>query len=292
MTIVIVFILVIVIVPIVIGACAIFFHGLFFNKSGVSIRGALFHSVTDEKLSDKSHLSIRQFQLLCEYIAKEKIQTFTLSEAITARKSNKSGVVLVFDDGFEDFYHNVLPIIRRYNISVSIFPVTGAIGKTSQWDVFSTKKHLTEEQLREIAQDGHEIGSHTVSHCDLQMLSKKEMKTELSQSKKTLERILDKKINTLSFPLGSWNKKVWHCALRCGYRFAASYRKSTMLTREMIPVMGTYRFDQYEDLIEKLERKKRFSIATTRASIMPQFARGTSLWKFRKEYKLFNYLFK
>ena len=72
--------------------------------------------------------------------------------------------------------------------------------------------HLSKSEIIEIRSLGHEIGSHGLTHADLTRLNTKDLSHELHDSKKMLEDIIDKKVTAISFPFGSWNKRVWDLA--------------------------------------------------------------------------------
>ncbi len=253
----------------------------------------LFHSVTDNGSFEQSHVTAARLSRFLRYLHDQKYRTLTASETTQQAENtetNSSGsVALIFDDGFENFYLNALPLFDRYAMKASIFPVAGSLDSCSQWDTYKPQKQLTKKQVRFLADAGHEIGSHTLSHPDLVLLSDKELNRELSESKKILEDSTCKPVTSLSFPFGSWNKRVWNCAQECGYKVAVAYRKHRQVKPPIIPAKGVYAFDTVEDIIEKIERKQRFANALTRSIIMPNFAKGTPVWKFRKTYNIFNY---
>ena len=252
----------------------------------------LFHSVSDKSPNDQSHITPNKFKQLLTYLNKHTYKSLTASEVAVLSNDktdlSESYFSLVFDDGFEDFYTNVFPLVEQFNFKVSVFPVAGSIGTLASWDIYKPKKQLSKEQIHKISDAGHEIGSHTLSHPDLVMLSEKEIVHELSESKKKLEDIIGKSVSSLSFPFGSWNTRVWNCAKKCGYKAAVAYGKHAQAILPVIPVTGIYAFDSLEDIIEKLERKHALSNTHFRSVIMPHFAKGTPVWKFRKNYNIFN----
>jgi peptidoglycan/xylan/chitin deacetylase (PgdA/CDA1 family) len=127
-----------------------------------------------------------------------------------------------------------------------------------------------------------------MTHADLRMLYDKELYHELSESKKLLEDITGIPVRTISFPFGSLNKRVWEHAKKCGYEAAVAYRNHKQAKLPIFPITGVYKFDTVEDIIEKIEQRQTFSNARARSAVMPHFAKGTAVWKFRKTYSVFN----
>ena len=87
---------------------------------------------------------------------------------------------LTFDDGYDDFYHNVLPILKRYNVPATNYIMPEFIGR---------ELHLTETQIKELINSGLvEIGSHTLSHASLTDIDLQSASIEITQSKKSVGR--------------------------------------------------------------------------------------------------------
>ncbi len=250
-----------------------------------SIRGLLFHSVTDSSSAGFSHCRRDIFAQYARLISQDNIRTFCVTEA-ARQASDVSGCCLTFDDGFSDFYELVLPILSRYQLKATIFPVTGFIGNESSWDIFPQREHLSIRQLREISDAGHEIGSHTVTHPDLTLLSPADLDRELRDSKATLEDITGKQVTSLSFPCGRWNSSTWKAAQEAGYTSATIYTRHRHVSPGTIPVFGTYAFDTADDLYTKTRLPREANTGIARARIMPHYAKGTSLWLYRREYSV------
>jgi peptidoglycan/xylan/chitin deacetylase (PgdA/CDA1 family) len=67
-------------------------------------------------------------------------------------------ILLTFDDGYEDFYVNVLPIIRQIGFKAIIALPTGLTGNPG---------YLTWDELSQAASSGIEIVNHTWSHMNM-----------------------------------------------------------------------------------------------------------------------------
>lgn len=107
-------------------------------------------------------------------------------------------VILIFDDGYEDFYEYVFPIIKKYNIKVTLYMPSQFINK---------KNYLTYKQLLEIKNSGLvEIGAHSRFHTYLKGLSKTEVKSEVEGSKSELEKLLGIKVTSFAYPYGAYDQ--------------------------------------------------------------------------------------
>jgi peptidoglycan/xylan/chitin deacetylase (PgdA/CDA1 family) len=83
-------------------------------------------------------VSIQNFEKQIKYLLRKK-KILSLMDVVESIKSNHKlpgdGVVLTFDDGYYDFYTKAMPILRRFKVPCTIFPVTGLLnGSTVKWD--------------------------------------------------------------------------------------------------------------------------------------------------------------
>ncbi len=270
--------------PLALGCAALLFFRS--RKPANCPVGLLLHTLSETNEPHCSYYSPSKFATLLADLAGKHAKFFTVSEATNGVFAPGSGlsVVMTFDDGFESFHSLALPALGRFGFTTTIFPVAGYLGRMSTWDTLPPHRHLTKEQLREAAGLGHEIGSHTLTHANLTLLSDEDLKIELVDSKRALEDVIGKPVVSLSFPFGQWNRRVWNAARAAGYVAATSYAYRTAGEPGIIPLWGIYSFDSVNDVIERAIGGPRFSNAAARGYAMPHFAKGTPLWKFRKNY--------
>jgi peptidoglycan/xylan/chitin deacetylase (PgdA/CDA1 family) len=82
-------------------------------------------------------------------------------------------------------------------------------------------RSMTAAELQILAGDGLiSVGSHTVTHPLLNVLPKEQQCLELSQSRQTLENILDQPVTTLSYPHGIYNTETERLVEESGYQMA------------------------------------------------------------------------
>lgn len=168
------------------------------QRSNKNIPVLMYHGVSDTTWGIASlFMRVADFESQLKYIH-DNYETIFI-EDIEDYYGDKKVVVLTFDDGYVDFYTNVLPLLKKYNIKANLYIITGATGE----------KFLSEEQILEINNSGLvSIGSHTVNHSNLASLGEEELNTELKDSKEYLEKLLGKEIKTICYPYGSHNSKV------------------------------------------------------------------------------------
>ncbi|WP_406610360.1 polysaccharide deacetylase family protein [Agarivorans sp. JK6] len=82
------------------------------------------------------------------------------------------------------------------------------------------------QQLKEMAEGGMTIGSHTRSHPILAHLSLEQQREELTQSRDFIESKLGTAVSMLAYPVGrtdSFTEQTQALAQECGYRLAFSF---------------------------------------------------------------------
>jgi peptidoglycan/xylan/chitin deacetylase (PgdA/CDA1 family) len=274
----------------IIGAPLLFWlaGSFFFGRQNrrTTVPGLLFHSVISHPRSPSfSQYSTGNFRKFLSLVKSEDWHPVPLNRGISLTRETGKNCVITFDDGFRNFYRHAFPVLQEFGFPVSLFIVPGYCGKKATWDVFNGEEHLTINEIREIAAAGNEIGSHTVTHANLTWLSRKDLLSELGDSKKTIEDWTGIPVTSLSFPYGSWNERVWDTARECGYASATLYRNHRSVQNGLLPVHGVYLFDSPADIISRL-RPSPFSIAIACARVMSHFSKGTPVWKFRKNYAI------
>lgn len=120
-------------------------------------------------------------------------------------------VTLTFDDAFTSFYENAFPLFKKYDM-------TGTIYLVSQ--DFDQPGIMTSSQLHEIQSYGFEIGSHSVTHPHLPVLSSDEVDAELRNSRDIISQYMGVPIESFASPYGEYNDQV----LEQIKRFYSSHR--------------------------------------------------------------------
>jgi peptidoglycan/xylan/chitin deacetylase (PgdA/CDA1 family) len=80
------------------------------------------------------------------------------------------------------------------------------------------------DEVREISRQGHDIGSHTLSHRPLTQLSEVDARKEVFESKVALSREIGKEVVGFSYPRGEWNQAVANLVAQAGYSYAVTTR--------------------------------------------------------------------
>jgi len=182
---------------------------------GKSVPVLMYHSITYEK-GNAICLPIKRLEEQLKYLKDNGYYTITLTNLYEYFMKNtpipKKSVVLTFDDGYENNYTEMFPILKKYAFKATIFVITSNIDKNP--------KSLTTKQLLEMEKYGIDIESHSVNHENLIKITKAKQLETLIKSKKALEKILNKQVNFFAYPYGGYNKSAIESVKEAGYKMA------------------------------------------------------------------------
>ena len=136
-------------------------------------------------------------------------------------------VVLTFDDGFSDFYTEVLPVLKRYNFVATLYIVTAFINETSRWlqkEGEATRPMLTWNQITSISEAGIECGGHTHTHPELDTLPLSQAQEEIVRCKDLLEKHLGQEVLSFAYPYGYHTAGIKQLVQNAGYTSACAVK--------------------------------------------------------------------
>jgi peptidoglycan/xylan/chitin deacetylase (PgdA/CDA1 family) len=120
-------------------------------------------------------------------------------------------VMLTFDDGSLGQYAIGAKVLEKYGFRGVFFIMTIAMNKTD---------YISSSQLREMAENGHVIGSHTWDHKNVLKYEPADWPVQLKGSVASLEKATGKPVRYFAYPYGSWNSNAITYLKQYGFRAA------------------------------------------------------------------------
>ncbi len=133
--------------------------------------------------------------------------------------------VLTFDDGFRSILDHASPILRDLGFGATIFAVASYCGGRNDWPSqpagIPSQPLLSVQDLRDLADQGFEIGAHGATHAPLDRLGPAAIEEEVVGSKRRLEDALRRPVTLFAYPYGLAGPAA-RAAARTHYRAACS----------------------------------------------------------------------
>ena len=191
-----------------------------------SIAGAKFNSL---------RVSPEMFEKQIQYLSENGWHFYTMSELVDLKDQlPEKSIAITFDDGYEDNYTNALPILKKYNAKATIYLVVDRHDR--EWSSKRKKKNnsgelmaepkLLDEHVKELLKTGLiEIGSHTITHDNLPVITKQQKYEEIVDSKKQIEELFDIKCRSFCYPFGLYDDTDLKLVEQAGYSNATTVER-------------------------------------------------------------------
>ncbi len=183
----------------------------------------LLYHIVESPQDPRMEISRETFRQHMRYLAATGYNVIPLRELyeyVTGKRASipKNAVVVTIDDGWRSTYTEVWPEMKRRHFPFTVFVYPKIIGQTSY--------AMTWKQVKELAEAGVDIQSHSLSHPFLThrrhaALDDKQyaewLDRELVESKKVIEKETGREVSFLAYPYGDYDGRVTAAASRAGY---------------------------------------------------------------------------
>lgn len=221
----------------------------------------MLHQVCDDPHETLSGwcISESQFSLLLNIIEQKALKTITF-EDIPNEIDLKKCVILTFDDCPTSLFDFAIPeLIRRKMKAVFLIP-SSQVGGYNKWDVeeqgFEKIELMNASQLVYLSKQGMEIGSHGKNHARVNSIPRAVYFQNILESKKVLEKILEKQIHSFAYPYGEIPKK-YRCLLKeAGFKYGIAIY-STFTNPFRLRRIGIHPSDTPKSIAFKLSKTYR-----------------------------------
>lgn len=184
------------------------------------------YHIVEHPAAPRMHIDRETFRQHLRYLEMTGYNVIPLSHlyeyvAGTRETLPKNAIVITIDDGWRSTYTEVFPELQKRKFPFTVFIYPNIIGKTAN--------ALTWKQIREMAEAGVDIQSHSLTHPYLtkrrhSSMGKEQylkwLRRELGESKRILEKHTGKKVRFLAYPYGDYDRDVAEEAEKAGYTAA------------------------------------------------------------------------
>ena len=201
------------------------------NKGGLAIDGyqavpILSYHHFAENCESNLCVSASVFDQQMRYLKNNGYRVITMRELLGFMQYRhaipKKSIIITIDDGYRSAYDIAYPVLKKYGFTAALFIYTDYVGVS--------QSAITWDQLREMKTDGFEVGSHTISHCDLTKKMAGEsypdyierIKRELVDSKQIIDKELKQDTFCFAYPYSRYNASVLNLCEQAGYKIGVT----------------------------------------------------------------------
>jgi len=209
----------------------------------------LYHHVSNDGPGIRYIVTMDDFREQMETLRDLNYLSITASDLANViiyggERPNRS-VVITFDDGFMDVYQNAFPIMQELGFVGVVYIYVDHVGSNG---------YVNAEQIRVLADNGWEIGNHSMSHADLTK-NHTSVYYEVQQSRLTLEELTGEKADTFAYPYGVTNDYVIGVVRDSGYLagmglgLSCDHTLDTLYNLSRIEVQADYSISTFRGLL-------------------------------------------
>jgi len=167
-----------------------------------------FHRVSDDAIASSINCPPNDFRRYCRFFRRffDVIDLATLIKHIDSGESIGGKLAITFDDGYEDNAMNAAPILKEMGLPATFFITTNFIGSDHQtfWDIDHgvESKWMSWDDVRQLDNDGFDIGGHTLNHVDLAEVDFGVAQSEIYGCRDRISSELNRSPKHFAYPFG------------------------------------------------------------------------------------------
>jgi len=170
---------------------------------------------------DDYTINIDRFEQQLIFLKNNGYQAITVSQLLNCIDNGvfpEKPVLITIDDGFKSAYTQAFPLLKKYQIPATFYLYVDFIN--------NGPNQLSWIEVEEMIKNGMEIGSHSISHCNLLHIKTDEtypeylerIRREIFLSKSILERKTNSPVNSFAYPYGVYSEQIRDLAIEADYQ--------------------------------------------------------------------------
>lgn len=203
------------------------------------VRILCYHSI-EKKGNFELTVSLEKFKKQLFYLKKhyQIVDLGKLIELLSLKQYSPLAVALTFDDGYQNNYTKLLPLLEYFNFRATIFLCPDFIGRGVIPASISGGKDLPAlswEEIKKMTKKKITFGSHTLSHINLGKEPIEKVKRELKESKEIIEFYIAKPISFFAYPFGKkedFNEFSKQAIKNAGFKTALTIEEGTISLKD------------------------------------------------------------
>ncbi|MFI5187761.1 MAG: polysaccharide deacetylase family protein [Chitinophagales bacterium] len=170
---------------------------------------------SDSKRAEDYIVPVSNFREQMELLAKNGYHTILpdqlYSYLLKGTSLPSSPVMISFDDTRAEQFTVADAEMKKYGFKGVFFIMTVSLGRPG---------YMTKEEVRQLADEGNIIGSHTWDHSNVKNYLAEDWIKQVDKPSQQLENITGKPVNYFAYPFGLWNQKAIEQLKQRGFKAA------------------------------------------------------------------------
>ena len=210
----------------------------------------LYHRVAISPVNSQYYVRPEKFETQMKLLQDWEYTVIPIELLVTAIQEGADlpprPVIITFDDGDISVYETAFPIMQKYGLTGVVYIVGNYMG---------TEGYMSSTQIKELAEAGWEVGSHTRTHRDLTKLEPAVQRIEIVNARIELEKETGVQALTFAYPFGIMNNSVGTYAHAAGYiaamglGFTNDQGKSNLYWLQRRDIKGEYDIKRFTDFL-------------------------------------------
>lgn len=223
------------------------FHALPVSAAD-SLHAFIYHRFGDNNYPT-TNISLEDFAAQMKYLHDHGYQVVSAAKAVDLLNEGQNipdkTVLITVDDSYSTFMSGAMPILRRYGYPVTLFVNTDSVG---------TAGYLDWHELRQLRDEGVEIGNHTATHRSMtdRLVGENEkdyrlrLIADIDRAQQSLVRELGIQPKLFAYPYGEYSQVAADVVERFGFSAAFAQhsgvisKEDTLFSLPRTPLTGRY----------------------------------------------------
>lgn len=241
----------------------ILFDGLLWGAEAEKKIPILCYHRFSDRVKDSMTIKTSQFEKQLAWLKSNGYKVISLEDAIGYLQGKieaipDKSVVITADDGHKSVYANMAPLVKKYDIPVTLFIYPSAIS--------NARYAMSWKELRELESTTlFRVESHSYWHPNFKhekkKLSPKKYKKfldfQLAGSKRKLEKKMGHPVKYLAWPFGIYNEELEKQAILAGYVAAFTIeqgkasRSDPIMELPRYIIVGKYNISRFANIVKE-----------------------------------------
>lgn len=189
----------------------------------------VYHRFGDSRYPS-TNIELPVFKQQLEYLKQNHYVVLPLGDIVDRLKRGEElpnkCVAITVDDGYLTFLTGAIPLLKQYGFPSTLFINTDSVGG---------KSYLSWAQLRQLHQEGVEIGNHSASHPYFVSTEVNEPLTwyanslaDITKASDAFSDHLDFKPQLFAYPYGEYSPQLEHLVEKLGFKAAVAQQSGAM----------------------------------------------------------------